>query len=116
MDFATHLAKTYYVLKRYEDVEKVLTPFLGDENIKYEVYFYLGKSAQARSNFAKAISHFREAITHFGLNIYLLNSLGDCFFNLNNMQDAKASWEKSLEIIPDQPKTREKLDSLKEKK
>ncbi len=116
MDFAIHLAKTYYVLKRYEDVEKVLTPFLEDENIKYEVYFYLGRSAQARNNFAKAIPHFREAITHFGLNIYLLNALGDCFFNLNNMRDAKASWEKSLEIIPDQPKIRKKLDSISEKK
>ena len=116
MDFAIHLGKTYFILKRYKDIEAVLTPFLEDENIKYEVYFYLGKSAQAMGDFSKAISHFREAISHFGLNIYLLNALGDCFFNLNNIRDAEASWEKSLEINPDQPKIRRKLAAIKEKK
>ncbi len=116
MDFATHLAKTYFILKRYEEIETVLTPYLGDQNVKYEVYFYLGKSAQARGNFAQAVSHFREAITRFGLNIFLLNALGECFFNLNNIRDAQVSWEKSLEINPDQPQIREKLAAIKEKK
>lgn len=116
MDFAIHLAKTYFILRRYEDIETILTPFLGDENVRYELYFYLGKSAQARNNFAQAVSHFREAITRFGLNVFLLNALGDCFFNLNNIRDAQASWEKSLEINPDQPQIREKLAASREKK
>ena len=116
MDFAIHLAKTYIVLERYKDVESILNPFLGEENIKYEVYFYLGKSAQARRDFKKAIPHFRDAISHFGLNIYLLNALGECYFNLNNIQEAKTAWEKSLEIIPDQPQIQRKLASIREKK
>jgi len=116
MDFAIHLAKTYIVLERYKDVEGILNPFLGEENIRYEVYFYLGKSAQARRDFKKAIPHFRDAISHFGLNIYLLNALGECYFNLNNIQEAKTAWEKSLEIIPDQPQIQRKLASIREKK
>lgn len=116
MDFAIHLAKTYIVLERYKDVESILNPFLGEENIRYEVYFYLGKSAQARRDFKKAIPHFRDAISHFGLNIYLLNALGECYFNLNNIQEAKTAWEKSLEIIPDQPQIQRKLASIREKK
>ncbi len=116
MDFAIHLAKTYIVLERYKDVESILNPFLGEENIRYEVYFYLGKSAQARRDFKKAIPHFRDAISHFGLNIYILNALGECYFNLNNIQEAKTAWEKSLEIIPDQPQIQRKLASIREKK
>ena len=116
LDFAINLAKTYYILERYQDVENILAPFLKKENVKYDVYFYSGKSAQARGDFAEAILHFREAISHFGLNIFLLNALGECYFNLNNKPEARAAWEKSLEINPDQPQIQEKLSSLKGKK
>lgn len=116
MDFAVFLAKTYFILKRYKDVETTLTPFLGNENVEYEVYFYLGKSAQASGDFKKAISYFREAISRFGLNIFLLNAVGECFFNLNDIQEAKAAWEKSLEINPDQPEIQRRLAAIKEKK
>ncbi|MBE0461515.1 MAG: GWxTD domain-containing protein [Candidatus Aminicenantes bacterium] len=116
MDFAIHLAKTYFVQERYMDVESILTPFLKKENIKYEVYFYLGKAAQIRGNFKKAISHFKEAISHFGLNIYLLNALGECYLSINEIKEARTVWEKSLEIIPNQPQIKEKLASIKGKK
>ena len=115
-DFAINLAKTYYILERYKDAEGVLTPFHKEENVKYDVYFYLGKSAQAREGFARAVLYFREAVSHFGVNIFLLNALGECYFNLKNIDEARAAWEKSLEISPDQPQIREKLSLIKGKK
>ncbi|NIM91636.1 MAG: GWxTD domain-containing protein [Candidatus Aminicenantes bacterium] len=115
-DFAINLAKTYYILERYKDAESVLTPFHKEENIKYDVYFYLGKSAQARNGFARAVLYYREAVSHFGVNIFLLNALGECYFNLRNIDEARAAWEKSLEINPDQPSIREKLSLIKGKK
>jgi len=115
IDFAVLLAKTYLYLKKYEDIEATLTPFLNDEDIQYEVYFYLGKSTQARGHFEKAIQYYNQAISHFGLNIYLLNSLGDCYFNLKKLPEAKAAWEKSLEMSPDQPQIQEKVASIREK-
>ncbi|MDH5743881.1 MAG: tetratricopeptide repeat protein, partial [Candidatus Aminicenantes bacterium] len=114
MNFAISLAKTYFNLKRYEDIERVLTPFhRGEEAREYYVYYYLGQSAQARDEFAKAIGYYKEAISHFGLNIFLLNAIGECFFRLNNLPEARTAWEKSLEIKPDQPQIQEKLSKMK---
>ncbi len=115
-DFAVNLAKAYYILERYKDAESVLTPFHKEENVKYDVYFYLGKSAQAQNGFARAVLYYREAVTHFGVNIFLLNALGECYFNLKNLDEARGAWEKSLEINPDQPQIREKLSLIKGKK
>jgi len=110
------LASVYFIFKEYEKTKKVLLPFAEFEDAKYGVLFLLGKTHHALGEFDKAIFLFDKAIDRFGVNIFLLNSLGDCYFNLRKLREALAAWEKSLEIMPDQPQIKEKVLSIREKK
>jgi tetratricopeptide (TPR) repeat protein len=87
-----------------------------EESPAYEVYFILGKSYQYRGELSKAIQIFDEAISEHGLNTALLNVIGECYFQIGNMAEAQAAWEKSLEINTNQPEIKKNLDLLKEKK
>lgn len=117
MDYALNLARLYMTLKEYDKVQPVLKPFLGrTEAPLFEIYFILGKAYQYLGELAQAIEVFNQALQHHGLSTNLLNVLGDCYSQLGNMPEAKAAWEKSLEINPDQPEVQKNVDLLKEKK
>jgi GWxTD domain-containing protein len=76
------LANVYFIFKEYDKTKRILLPFEGSEDAKYGVLFLLGKTYHALGEFDKAIFLFDKAIDRFGINIFLLNSLGDCYFNL----------------------------------
>jgi tetratricopeptide (TPR) repeat protein len=116
MSFAISLANAYLVFKRYDDMNRLLVPFLSRENAKYEIYFLLGKAAQAEGSFMEAANYFQNAISHFGLNIQVLNELGECYFKLNNIKEAEAAWAKSLKMYPNQPQIEENLSIIRGKK
>jgi tetratricopeptide (TPR) repeat protein len=113
---ALPLANVYMTLKEPAKVKEILAPFAETEEAKYETLFFLGKANQALGEFNKAITLYDKAIASHGVNIYLLNGLGECYNTLGNTTDAIASWEKSLEIKPDQPEIQDKVKALKEKK
>ncbi|MFQ6038717.1 MAG: hypothetical protein ACE5LV_08880 [Candidatus Aminicenantales bacterium] len=73
------------------------------------------KTTRAREHPSTAIDHCRQAVSNYEMNIFVLNALGD-FFSLRNGRDVEASWEKSLELNPDQCLVREKLASFRKKK
>lgn len=117
LDFALNLAQAYMVLAEYSEVELVLLSFLNQPKTpKYEVFFILGKAYQNAGELSKAIDVFDKAISHYGLNINLLNSIGECYFQLGNAEEALTAWEKSLEINPNQPEIKKSVKLLKEKK
>jgi len=117
VDFALNLAQTYLVLGEYQKIEPVLLPFMSKPEMpKYELLFIMGKAYQNRGEFKKAIEVFDKAISHYGLNIHLLNSLGECYFRLNELGQALAAWQKSLEMNQDQPQIKKIVEALKEKK
>jgi len=117
IEFAHNLARVHMRLGEYKEVETVLYPFLNRlERPPYELLFIMGKAYQNMGKLDKAIEIFDKGITHYGLNINLLNSIGECYFQLGNAKEALAAWEKSLEIHPDQPQIKKNVDALKEKK
>jgi GWxTD domain-containing protein len=117
VDFALNLAQAYMALGEYQKIESVLVPFLNrPEPPKYELLLIMGKAYQNRQEFKKAIGVFERAISNYGLNINLLNSIGECHFRLNETNEALAAWQKSLEMNPDQPQIKKIVESLKEKK
>lgn len=116
-DFALTLAQAYLELNEFNKIEQVLLPFLNQPELpKYEVFFILGRAYQNTGNFLKAIEVFAKAISHYGLNIHLLNAVGECHFKLGELSEAQAAWKKSLEIYPNQPQVKKILEALKEKK
>jgi GWxTD domain-containing protein len=117
VDFALNLVQAYMALGEYPKIEPVLLPFLNrPEPPKYELLFIMGKAYQNREEFRKAIEVFDKAISHYGLNIHLLNSIGECYLRLNETNEALAAWQKSLELNPDQPQLKKIVEALKEKK
>ncbi|UCC40299.1 MAG: GWxTD domain-containing protein [Candidatus Aminicenantes bacterium] len=116
LDFALNLTKAYYALAEYKKIESVLLPFISQpQPPKYEVFIIMGGAYQNRGELDKAVDVFNKAVSHHGLNINLLNVLGECYFQLGDVSEALAAWEKSLEINPDQAQIKKNVEALKQK-
>jgi tetratricopeptide (TPR) repeat protein len=117
VDFALNLAQTYMVLNEYKKVESLLFPFMNQpQPPKYEVFFMMGKAYQILGELSKAIEVLDKAISRYGININLLNTIGECYFQLGEAEEALAAWQKSLEINQNQPQIKKSVEALKEKK
>ncbi len=115
-EISLRLANVYFILKDYRKSKNFLLPFAEAGDVEYGVLLLLGRTCQALGELDRAIFFFDKAIDRFGINIFLLNSLGECYFRLRMLKEALAAWKKSLEIKPDQPRIKEKIESIREKK
>jgi tetratricopeptide (TPR) repeat protein len=95
-------------------MQDILTPFAEQVRKDYDLTYLLGQSHQALGEFAKAIQYYNEGVDNFGVNVSLLNALGECYLSLGEREEALVAFQKSLEIDPDQPKVKELLDGLKQ--
>jgi GWxTD domain-containing protein len=111
--YAILLANAYLKAEEFTKARLTLLSFSGFERARFEVYLYLGQAHQALGEFDQAITVYNKALSRFGLNIGILNSLGECYSRLNNTEKAASAWTKSLEINPQQPEIKTKLESLK---
>jgi len=116
IDFAQSLSQVYLSLSEYQKTKSILLPFFNHlEPAPYEMFLVLGKACQNLGELTEAVDVYYKTINHYGLNIYLLNSLGDCYTSMGNPEEALAAWEKSLEIDPNQIKVKKKIELLKKK-
>jgi len=116
IEFALNLARIYMNMQDFKLAEDLLLPFFGKaEPPKYEVFFILGKAYQGSGWLDKAIETFDKAMDHYGVNMNLLNAVGECYFQLGKYEEALAVWEKSLEINPNQPELQKSMEAIKEK-
>ena len=83
---------------------------------KQEFYSILGQACQMLGEYAEAISHYQNYLAYYGTNIQILNSVGECFYQLGNTEEALTAWERSLELEPGQEQLRKRVESIKEKK
>ncbi len=113
IEFALALSQVYSIENKFSQVKETLLPFVKRPEVPYQVYFLLGKSFQALGEYSQAIYYYDEAISHFGINFYLLNLLGECYFKIGSIEEALAAWKKSLEINPDQPEIKKLIESIK---
>lgn len=113
LDYALNLVQVYSITKEHEKIKQMLLPFSESPQANYEVYFLLGRSHQALGELTQAISFYNKAISRFGINIYILNFLGECYYRLGELKDALAAWGKSLDINPDQPEIKKRVEAIK---
>jgi len=116
LKYAYGFSRVLFVLKEYREVKEVLKPFLENSQENYEFLSLLGKSCQSLQEYEEAIQYYRQYLTHMGTNLIILNSIGDCYFLMEENEGALMTWEKSLEINPNQEEIKEKIKSIKEKK
>ncbi len=114
LKYAYGFSRVLFLLKEYGKVKIILQPFLSSSQENYEFIRLLGQSCQALKEYEEAIKHYKKYLTHIGTNLLILNSIGECYFLLGNMEEALIAWEKSLEIDPNQEVIKEKVRSIKE--
>jgi GWxTD domain-containing protein len=116
---ALGLARTRMALQQYREIPPLLVPLVDsaqNEAPVYEVYHLLGESYQKLGEWGNAVEVFEEAVSRHGLNTGALNALGFCHLQMGNPEEARAAWEKSLEISGNQPEIRNQVEALKKKK
>jgi GWxTD domain-containing protein len=113
--FALDFCRVLFLNKEYQKVKEVASPFLRGQE-KYEFLAVVGQSSQVLGELAEAISYYKEYLAHYGTNIQILNSIGECYYQLGDSQEALVAWEKSLELNPKQEKIKKMVDSIKQKK
>lgn len=116
LDFALGLAKTYILLEKNEEAKQILLPFHEDQIESFDLDFYLGVVSQELREFKDAVVYYQKALSQRGNVITVLNSIGECYLMLGNRDQAVHSWEKSLEINPNQEDIKKRLAVAKEKK
>lgn len=110
LDFIRHLNK----LKMYEKVLTVGTPFMETEE-KHKFFALMGIAAEGLGQYERAIGYYKDYLTYHGTNLRILNSIGNCYLKLNNIDEALVALEKSLELFPNQEKLKTVIESLKKK-
>ena len=115
-DFAIVYSRLLLSREAYEDVKSVLNPFVESTISDYSLYDILGEAHQGAGEYEEAISCYQKHISHGGASFKVLNSIGECYFQIRNPREALQAWEKSLEINPNQPEIKNKLEEIKSKK
>jgi GWxTD domain-containing protein len=116
-DTAISLAKVNLALGNATTAAAILAPFLGQpEAAKYETFVLAGEALKRTGEFGRAIELLDKAVAHYGVNAVLLNSIGECYAGQGKTAEALAAFQKSLELSPDQPGVRSKVEELKKRK
>jgi GWxTD domain-containing protein len=113
--YALDYGRALFMDKDYPRTIQVALPFLQGEN-KYDVLEILGQSSQALGRYAEAISYYKDYLTRFGANLNILNSVGECYYQLGDLKEALVAWERSLVLNPKQEELKKRVQQIKEKK
>jgi len=114
LDYALAYARTLLISEEFADAKQILSPFTESNTESYALYYYLGKSSQEVGVFEEAISYYHRALTLRGNTSDVLNSLGVCYYEIGDKEQALLAWEKSLEVNPDQEKIKELIEAVKD--
>lgn len=113
--FALDFARLLLELKDYAGVKAAAQPFLADAR-KWDFLEPAGRACQALGENVQAIAFYKDYLAHFGANLDVLNAVGECYLQAGNAVEALAAWEHSLRIEPNQPKLKERIQELRQKK
>jgi GWxTD domain-containing protein len=93
---------------------KVLAPFVAPAKTPlYETLVLAADASRAAKDFARSVELLDRAVTRYGVNAVLMNAIGEGYEGMGKTKEALAAYEKSLQLSPDQPRIREKVEALK---
>jgi GWxTD domain-containing protein len=110
-EMAEPLARAYFGKSDYAKVIDVLTPL--KEIQEFEILELLGKSYYALGDCRNAIDYFKKALIVGGEVIDIINSIGFCYLRINDPGEALKAFERSLQLSPNQPDIKQRVDRLK---
>ncbi len=111
---AFSLAQTYLALEDAPKAVRTLAPFLArPEGVPYEFYMLAGEALRRAGDFGRAVEVLERTVSHYGVNAAVLNALGESYLGLGKRAEALAAFEKSLQLAPEQPGVRKRIEELK---
>jgi len=113
LPFAASAIQARFLLGDFAKVRETARPFMDRAAQEPALYYYMGKSCQATGAYAEAGEFYRNYLQQFGTNLDILNSLGECYLLSGDRERALQTWEKSLEIDPQQDSIRARIDKTK---
>jgi len=115
LDYALDYARALLISKDFRKVKEILAPFDESENAEFDLFYYLGEASKKLLEYENAVHYYQRSLAYRGNVVEILNSLGSCYLELGNTEEALRAWEKSLEIKPDQEEIKRQADRLKKK-
>jgi GWxTD domain-containing protein len=115
LEYALSYGRALMIAENFKEVINALTPYAAAGYKKFELFYYLGEAAKRIGETEAAIGYYQKAITQKGNVVEVLNSIGSCYRELGNTEEALLAWEKSLEVSPDQEKIKKIVEELKKK-
>ena len=116
-DAAAALSRVYLARGAASSAARTLTPFIDPgRTAKYETYVLAAQALRRAGELDGAVTALEQAIDHYGVNAVLMNLTGECLVELGKVPEALAAFEKSLQLSPDQPSVRAKIEELKKRK
>ncbi len=114
---AYNLARVYVAIADYQKACQTIAAFISrPQGVKYEMYMLAADIFMKLGRLAEAVEVLELTVSHYGVNASVLNALGESYLALGKPSEAAAAFEKSLQLSPDQPEVRRKVEELKKKK
>jgi GWxTD domain-containing protein len=113
---AAGLARVSLALGDSASATRALAAFVDPQRSpEYETLVLAAEAQKRAEEFETAAGLLERAIAHYGVNVVLLNAIGECHEGLGKPGEALAAYEKSLQLSPDQPEIRKRVEALKKK-
>ncbi len=116
-DAAAALARVHFGRGAAADAARILAPFIDPaRTARYETYFLAAQALRRAGEPGAAVAALERAVERFGINAALMNLMGECLADLGRIPDAAAAFERSLQLSPDQPSIRARIEEIKKRR
>jgi GWxTD domain-containing protein len=113
LEYALGYARVSAYMRDFQRVREILMPFEQASEEDFGLFLNLGRASQEVGELEQAITFYQKALSHRGNIAEILNSIGECYLKLGNVEQALRAWEASLEINPNQKKIKQEVEKLK---
>lgn len=116
-DAAAALARVSLARDAAGGAVRALAPFIDPaRTAKFETYVLAAQALRRAGELDGAVAALERAVGRYGANAVLMNLMGECLIDLGKVPEALAALERSLQLSPDQPSVRARIDELKKRK
>ncbi len=110
---AYSLARACMMLKSPAEAIGALAPFVGTEKTPaYETMMLSAEASRAAGDGPAALAMLERTISHYGVNAAIMNVMGENYLAMGKKSEALAAFKKSLELSPEQPELKKKIEEL----
>ena len=106
------LAHGYIQTSRVADAAALLEPMAEQFPEVFEVASGIGFVRYFQNRFEESVTHLEHALSLRTPGFGLLNVLGDAYARVGRLEEARATFERSLQMNPEQPFLRERLAEI----